>query len=157
MHVEKPTLRHALTLRRLAAALLLASPLLALHAGAAEAAPPVDPLDDCEQYSMAGKHDCLAKLAGDSALALKQAQAEAAAAIARWDEIDRYIKVAGTKLKASNAAFAAHRDAQCALAMAVVGGGAGNARDSKRLGCVVRMNLQRAGDLASETGNLARK
>ncbi|RSZ56607.1 DUF1311 domain-containing protein [Massilia atriviolacea] len=163
MHLEKTHTGHPVAIRRGAATLLLvllvllAAPLLALQAGAAETAPPVDPLDDCEQYSMAGKHECLVKVVAKSALALKKAEAEAAAAIGRWDEWDRYIKVARTKLQASNAAFSAYRQAQCELDMALVGGGAGNARDSRRLTCVAKMNLQRVEDLARDTGALPSK
>nr|WP_308627462.1 lysozyme inhibitor LprI family protein [Massilia genomosp. 1] len=137
--------------------MLLVAPLLALQAGAATPAPPVDPFDDCEQYSMADKHDCIAKLARSSALALDKAEAKAAAAIARWDGDAKDVKQARARLQASNAMFSAYRLHQCAFSVATVGGGAGNSRDTARLTCLAQKNLQRTQELARETDGLPRK
>ncbi|NHZ34237.1 DUF1311 domain-containing protein [Massilia sp. CCM 8692] len=160
MHVQKSKVQHPATLRHGVARIvlaLLAAPLLSLPALAARAAPPVNPFDDCEQYSMAGKHECIEKLAIKSALALKKAEAKADGVIARWDEDDSYIQQARARLRASNTAFASYRLHQCAFAMASIGGGAGNARGTTQLTCVAEKNLQRVQELASETGVLERR
>nr|WP_229422055.1 lysozyme inhibitor LprI family protein [Massilia aquatica] len=104
---------------------------------------------------MADKHECIAKLAKSSALALEKAEAKAAAAIARPDGKARNVKQARARLKASSAAFSAYRVDQCAFAMATIGGGAGDARDTTRLTCLARKNLQRAQELARETDTVS--
>ncbi len=138
------------------ALMLLCAPLLVLPArGAAPA--PFDPFDDCDSYSMADKHACIAKLANSSALALEKAEAKAAAAISLSGGNASNLRQARARLKASSAAFSAYRVDQCAFAMATIGGGAGDARDTTRLTCLARKNLQRAQELARETDGLSRK
>lgn len=147
-------MQHFHPLRHGAAPLVLLL-LLALHAAAAE--PAVDPFDDCDAYSMAGKHECIATLASSSALALEKAEAQAAAAISRQAGKARDVRQARARLQAANAAFSAYRLDQCAFAMATIGGGAGNARDTARLTCLAKKNLQRAEELARETQGLSHR
>lgn len=144
-------------LRRIARAALFASVLLAVQARAAEPARPVDAADDCSAFSQAGIRECLAKKAADSAATLKKAEAKAADAISSWDENAKYVKVARARLRESNAAFASYRQAQCAFADALIGGGTGNSHEIRRLACVTDLNAQRAMALGRNTGMLLRR
>ncbi|NHZ92813.1 DUF1311 domain-containing protein [Massilia sp. CCM 8733] len=146
-----PTISHFLLLT------LLATPMTALQANAAATTPIIDAAEKCNQFSQADRRDCLDKMVVDSAVALKQAEARAAAAIAGWDEDDKYIMAAKARLKASVAAFARFRQVQCAFATSLRGGAAGDAHEISRLACVADINTQRSLQLARETADLPRK
>lgn len=136
------------TIARVTFVALIASAILASQSKAAEAPPAPGALAACSHLSQAGMRDCLALEAQRTAAVLAQAASDAAAAIARWDEDARYAGAAASGLKASNAAFGRYRQAQCALASALAGGGAGNAREISRLACVAELNTRRAAELA---------
>ncbi|ATQ79170.1 hypothetical protein CR152_28745 [Massilia violaceinigra] len=145
------------TLDGIVRAALIASALLAVQARAAEPVRLFDAAEECSEFSQAGMRECLAKKAIDSAASLKKAEARAADAISRWDEDANYIKAAQAKLRESGAAFARYRQAQCAFATSLAGGGAGNSHEISRLACVADMNAQRAMELFRETDTLAPK
>ncbi|MDQ1920300.1 lysozyme inhibitor LprI family protein [Massilia pseudoviolaceinigra] len=145
------------TLLSIARVALVASALLAVQARAAEPVRPFNAAEECSEFSQAGIRECLAKKAVDSAASLKKAEARAADAISRWDEDANYIKTAKARLRDAGAAFAGYRQAQCAFATSLAGGGAGNSREISRLACVADMNAQRAMELVRETETLVPK
>lgn len=142
---------------RIVAALMCSLVVFPGQAMADEAAPPVAAIAQCEQFSQYDIRECLKKLEAESSAKLKQAEAKAAAAIANWDESDTYIKDAGAKLRAANASFARDRQVQCAFASSLIGGGAGNSHEIRRMSCVVDMNGRRTFQLDRDTGKLLPK
>ncbi len=139
------------------AVFICSSSVLSGHAVAEDRTQAVPAIEQCNQFSQFDIRECLKKLATDSAAALKQAEARAAAAIASWDESDTYIKDAGAKLRAANASFARDRQVQCAFASSLIGGGAGNSHEIKRLACVADMNARHTFQLDRDTGKLVHK
>ncbi|NHZ32730.1 DUF1311 domain-containing protein [Massilia sp. CCM 8692] len=142
---------------RIVAVLICSSVVYSGPAVADNRAQPVAAIEQCNQFSQFDIRECLKKHATDSAAALKQAEARAAAAIASWDESDTYIKDAGIKLRAANASFVRDRQVQCAFASSLIGGGAGNSHEIKRLACVADMNARRTFQLDRDTGKLVPK
>ncbi len=137
--------------RRVLAAGVLAASLLAVQGRAAEALTHGSSGQSCSEHAQAGMRDCLAQQLAASTALLRQAEENAGAAIARWDEDARFINAARSALVASNGAFNRYARAQCALAAALVGGGAGNARELRRLGCLNELNLVRARTLQAQS------
>ena len=110
-------------------------------------------LEECDAFSQAGMRECLSKKSHESQTALRRAEGRAVAALSKWDEDKRFIKVAEEKLVASNKAYEQFRDAQCALAYALGGGAIGNALELRRLSCLVELNRERIKQL--DTNSLA--
>lgn len=142
---------------RIVGALICSLVVFSGHAMADEPAQPVAAIEQCEKFSQYDIRECLKKLEADSTAKLKQAEAKAAAAIASWDESDTYIKDAGAKLRAANTSFARDRQVQCAFASSLIGGGAGNSHEIRRMSCVVDMNGRRTFQLDRDTGKLVPK
>ncbi|NHZ42620.1 lysozyme inhibitor LprI family protein [Massilia aquatica] len=139
----------------LSVALLAAAPAFAAQAGAAKAVPQFDAAEKCDQFSQADRHACLTKMAADSAVTLKQAEAKAVEMINQWFENPNFKNLAKSKLRGSITAFAAYREAKCAFHDELVGGGIGNAHEIIRLACIADTNHQRALELIYATKNLA--
>ncbi|WP_454725042.1 MULTISPECIES: lysozyme inhibitor LprI family protein [Cupriavidus] len=152
--------------RSLPAVFALAVPLLAMPALAADVPGIADAGDAvlagdaraareaCGTGSQADMRDCLAGKAHASEHALKQAEQRAVAALAAWDEDAKYATAAVRALRASGAAFARYRDAQCEFATALGGGAAGNTREILGLACVAALNAQRARQLGDAVADL---
>ena len=104
-----------------------------------------------------GMRECIEKKAQASALELKDAQIAALAAVSGWDEDQRYIVAASSKLAASEQAFVRYRTAQCAFAYALGGGAIGNALDVRRLACEAEQNLIRAAQLRAAAFDLQQR
>lgn len=116
-----------------------------------------DELEDCRAYPQEGMRQCLAKKAKASEFALRRAETKTAADIAKWDEDAKYVAQAAEKLRASNAAFAQFREAQCAFAASLGGGAIGNALEIRHLACIADMNTARAAGLAGAVSGLPMK
>ncbi|MDR5820188.1 lysozyme inhibitor LprI family protein [Caballeronia sp. LZ043] len=101
----------------------------------------------CSDASQAGMRDCLTAKAAESESKLANAERDAARALSRWDEDDRYIRTAQENLARANRAFRQYRTAQCGLIASLSGGAAGNAHDIGQLSCVASLNTARADDL----------
>ena len=84
-------------------------------------------LEQCGAHSEAGMRECLAKMSHESSTALKRAEAQAIAALSKWDEDAKYVNLAKEKLRASSKAYEQYRDAQCAFASSLGGGAIGYA------------------------------
>jgi len=98
--------------------------------------------------------DCVEKRFQESEKALKQAEAEAFAALSRWDEDSKYAKLANRRLKAANTVFTRYRDSQCAFAASLGGGAIGSALETGRLACASELNDQRARQLKRAVADL---
>ncbi|WP_167224551.1 lysozyme inhibitor LprI family protein [Massilia rubra] len=136
---------------------LLAGVIATLEAKAQTTTPVTGAAENCDQFSQSDRRDCVDKMATDSALVLKEAEAKAVAAIAGWDEDDKYTRLAKSRLAASRIAFARFRQAQCAFATSMRGAAAGDSHEISRLACVANMNAARVIDLARETAGLPPK
>ncbi|QFZ83297.1 DUF1311 domain-containing protein [Variovorax paradoxus] len=100
-----------------------------------------------EFFSMAAVRTCLDKKQAQSEVVLKRAEAQARKAIARWDEDDKYIDLAKTRLAVSSRAFAKYRTEHCAFAASMGGGAIGNALEMGRAACGAELNQRRAEQL----------
>ncbi len=101
--------------------------------------------------------DCLREKVESSQKALTQAEQKMIGALSKWDEDDRYIREAKTKLVASNKKFAEYRETQCEFSASLTGGGAGDAHDIRRLACVSELNNRRAEQLGNAASDLPLK
>jgi uncharacterized protein YecT (DUF1311 family) len=111
-------------------------------------------VEQCGAHSEAGMPECLAKMSYESSTALKHAEAQAIAALSKWDEDAKYVNLAKEKLKASSKAYERYRDAQCAFASSLGGGAIGNALEMRRLSCLVGMNARRIKQLDADSSTL---
>lgn len=111
-------------------------------------------LEQCGAHSEAGMRECLAKMSYESSTALKRAEAQAIAALSKWDEDAKYVSIAKEKLKASSKAYEQYRDAQCAFASSLGGGAIGNALEMRRLSCLVGLNAARTKQLSTDSSTL---
>jgi len=91
--------------------------------------------------------NCLAEKANQSQKMLKQAEEKAQAALSKWDEDDKYVNLAKTRLAASGKAFIKYREEQCAFAASLGGGAIGSALEMRRSACVAELNNRRAEQL----------
>jgi uncharacterized protein YecT (DUF1311 family) len=112
---------------------------------------------ECGAFSQAGMGDCLAKKAENSQKVLRQAEEEVASILSKWDEDNKYVSLAKAKVTASNKDFAEYRDTQCEFLASLSGGGAGNAREIRRLACVSELNNRRAEQLYDAVSDLPLK
>lgn len=110
--------------------------------------------EQCSGNSEATMHDCLEKKARESDKALKDAEHKTADALAKWDEDEKYVSQAKTKLQLSSKAFERYREAQCAFAASIGGGAIGNALDIRRLACLTELNDRRADQLRAAASRL---
>jgi len=110
--------------------------------------------EECSAASQAEMRDCLIKKVDESQKALRQTEDNVASVFSKWDEDNKYISLAKTKLAASGREFAQYRDAQCDFSASLSGGGAGNAHEMKRLACVAELNSTRAEQLRNAIANL---
>jgi hypothetical protein len=106
------------------------------------------------EFSQAALKDCLEAELRTSEIALAEAEAALAAAIAAWDEYPKYLEAAEAARVAAAAAFAASREAECALAESLAGGAAGNSRRIMGLSCAAALNAQRAARLRDDAARL---
>ncbi len=113
--------------------------------------------EQCSTSSQASLRDCLAHQAKNSQQALQQTEESAADALKQWDESDRYADQARARLAASNQAFAQYRDAHCGFMASLVGGGAGNAHEIRRLACTAELDGNRAAQLRDAVIDLPAK
>ncbi len=113
--------------------------------------------EECGTSSQASLRDCLAQQAKERRRALQQAEESAADALKQWDESDRYADQARARLAASNQAFAQYRDAHCGFMASLVGGGAGNAHEIRRLACTAELDGNRAAQLRDAVIDLPAK
>ncbi|MGF6550540.1 lysozyme inhibitor LprI family protein [Paraburkholderia atlantica] len=113
--------------------------------------------EECSAFSQAGMRDCLAEKAEASRKALRRAEEKMAGTLSKWDEDDKYVNQAKAKLAASNRKFAQYREAQCDFAASLSGGGAGSAREVRRLACVSELNNRRAEQLRNAASDMPLK
>lgn len=66
-------------------------------------------------------------------------------------------ELGAAKLTAASREFVKYRDVHCAFEASLGGRAAGNALDMRHLGCVLELNLVRAGQLGAMTANLPAK
>ena len=112
---------------------------------------------ECGAYSQAGMRECLAKKSNESQAALERAEGQAVAALSKWDEDEKFIKLAKAKLIASSKAYKRYRDAQCAFATSLGGGAIGNALELRRLSCRIELDIGRTTELNTELSALPKK
>ncbi|BCQ23319.1 hypothetical protein NK8_14480 [Caballeronia sp. NK8] len=91
--------------------------------------------------------DCLATKADESQQALTRAENDAVNALEKWDEDDKYVRIAKANLANSNRIFSQYRKAQCKFSQSLSGGGAGDSHEIRRLACVAELNGNRAEQL----------
>jgi uncharacterized protein YecT (DUF1311 family) len=108
-------------------------------------------------FSQVDVRACLEGRANQSQRELKQAEQTAVSALAQWDEDDGYISLSKADLTRSNKMFVRYRDAQCAFASSLRGGGAGDSHEMSRLACVAELNNRRATELRSAVSDLPKK
>jgi uncharacterized protein YecT (DUF1311 family) len=113
--------------------------------------------EECSAFSQAGMRDCLAEKAEASHKALRRAEKKIAGTVSKWDEDDKYVNQAKAKLTASNRKFAQYRETQCEFAASLSGGGAGSAREVRRLACVSELNNRRAQQLRDAASDMPLK
>lgn len=132
-------------------------PALAIAASAAPALGERALREECSGASQSDMRDCLAKKAESSQRALRQAEEKAASALSQWDEDGRYVSQAKARLAASHKAFSRYRETQCDFSASLSGGGAGNAREMRRLACVSELDARRAEQLRDAFSDLPMK
>ncbi len=137
--------------------LLAVLPRLALAASTIAVASERALREECSAFAQAGMRDCLAKKAGESQASLQQAEKDAATTPSKWDEDDKYVIDAKTKLTRSNKEFEKYRQSQCDFLSSLVGGGAGNAHEIDRLACLAELNNRRAKQLRDAVSTLPSK
>ncbi|MBC8750003.1 uncharacterized protein YecT (DUF1311 family) [Paraburkholderia sp. WC7.3g] len=113
--------------------------------------------EECSAFSQAGMRDCLAEKAEASQKALRRAEEKMAGTLSKWDEDNKYVNQARTKLAASNRKFAEYRETQCDFSASLSGGGAGNAHEMGHLACVSELNNRRAQQLRDAASDLPLK
>jgi len=114
-------------------------------------------VEQCGDASQVGMRDCLAKRAAESQRALSDTEKKAAAAIAGWDEDEKFIRAGQARLAASSKAFEHYREAQCALSAALGGGAVAGALELRRLSCVTAANEARVEHLRRMSESLPRR
>lgn len=144
-------------MKRVGLGLLLSLPLLCAAATGNVVKSEQELYEECSAYSQAGMKECLAKKASESLQSLKQAEVEVLAALSRWDEGSRYIRVSIAALAASSEEFEKYRKAQCEFTASLSGGGAGNAHEMGRLACMAELNNRRSQQLRGAVVNLPAK
>lgn len=132
-------------------------PALAPAASAAPAAGERALREECSAASQAEMRDCLAKKAESSRRALRQAEENVASILSKWDEDSKFVGQAKARLAASHKEFSRYREAQCDFSASLSGGGAGNAREMRRLACVSELNGRRAEQLRDAVSDLPLK
>ncbi|RDU95190.1 DUF1311 domain-containing protein [Trinickia dinghuensis] len=110
--------------------------------------------EECSTSSQARMLACIAKRAGESQELLRDAETNAARALAGWDEDDRYVNQAKARLGRSNKEFEKYRQVQCDFSSSLVGGAAGNSHEIDRLACLAELNNRRAEQLRDEISAL---
>lgn len=113
--------------------------------------------DECSVYSQAELRICLEKQSRVIFSALERAQDKMRRSLATWDEDDKYIKMAQSRLEAANKAFGQYRETQCAFDAALGGGAVGGTIQSRRLVCEARLNLLQTQHIEKAIANLPRK
>lgn len=114
-------------------------------------------LEECGALSQAGMRACLEGKSRESATALKRAENKAFDTLSKWDEDAKYVALAKERLKTSSRAFEQYRDAQCRFASSTGGGAIANARELRRLSCLIGLNTRRAEQLRTTMANLPTK
>lgn len=142
------------TLNLIGFALVLGVPAMAL---ADSIAPERALREECSAFAQAKMRECLSKKAEDSEKALRQAEEKVADTLSRWDEDSRYISQAKAKFASSNKEFAKYRQSHCRFASSLIGGGAGNAHEMKRLACAAELNNRRAEQLGDAISDMPLK
>jgi uncharacterized protein YecT (DUF1311 family) len=107
--------------------------------------------------SQADMHECLAKKARASEVALRKAEDEVRSRLSKWPEAPRYVSLARTKLEASDKGFAKYRETQCKFNYSLGGGAIGNALDLRYLACISELNSRRAEQLKDVVSDLPTK
>jgi uncharacterized protein YecT (DUF1311 family) len=96
-------------------------------------------------FSMVDVGECVERKAQASETALKEAEKKLRAALDKWSEDERYIRLAKTKLTVSSKAFLRYREAQCAFARALHGSAISHGM--LRNACVAEQNNRRAAQI----------
>ena len=107
--------------------------------------------------SEADMQDCLTKEAEMSQKTLLHAEEKAAGILAKWDEGDKYIYQAKSRLATSNKVFVKYRETQCDFASSLSGGGVDGSHEMRRLACVAELNNRRAQQLLDAVSDLPLK
>jgi len=101
-------------------------------------------LEKCAAHSQAGMRECLMGQTQQSEAALRKAESSVLAAIAKWDEDEKYVTHAKDQLRLSKKRFAEYRDAQCAFHTSLGGGAIMNGLEQRRLTCISDLNNKQA-------------
>ena len=113
-------------------------------------------MEVCGGNSQAGIRQCLEIKARENAQLLRQAENRLFAAIAKWDEDQKFIKAATAKFTAANKAYATYRTTQCAFAASLGGAAIGNALPMRQLACPIDLDSARTQLLNISAGTLPR-
>ena len=101
--------------------------------------------------------ECLAKKADKSQKALLQAEEKVASILLKWDEDEKYIALAETRLATSNKVFLKYRETQCDFASSLMGGSVGGSHEMARFACVAELNNRRAQQLLDAVSDMTIK
>ena len=113
--------------------------------------------EECSGFSEVGIQNCLTRKAEKSQKTLLQAEEKAAGILAKWDEDDKYIYQAKTRLTTSNKVFVKYRETQCDFASSLSGGGVDGSHEMRRLACVAELNNRRAQQLLDAVSDMTIK
>ncbi len=100
---------------------------------------------------------CVNREANRARIQLASAEAELNEAMARWDEDPVYVAAGKRAARAARVSYVANRTAQCAFNMALVGGGAGNARRMAGRSCEADLDDARTAQLRAIVARLPRR
>ncbi|MDR3157887.1 MAG: DUF1311 domain-containing protein [Zoogloeaceae bacterium] len=98
-------------------------------------------------FSMIAVGECIERKAQASETALKEAEKKLRAALDKWIEDERFIRLAKTKLTASSKAFLRYREAQCAFARSLHGSAISHGM--LRNACIAEQNNRRAAQIVA--------
>ncbi|MGE9552015.1 lysozyme inhibitor LprI family protein [Erwinia amylovora] len=102
--------------------------------------------EECS-FSPVGIKKCVQMRQEKSSELLKKAEVDAENTLSRWDENQKFVRLAKKNLIEANRVFSHYRDAQCNFAASLGGGAVGNALETGRLACQAELNERRAKQL----------
>lgn len=105
-------------------------------------------------YDKAGIRACLEEKQKISEQALRQAEMEMQAMLAKWEQDASHINKSTQQLNLANESYKKFKKDQCDLAYLLGGSAIGNALDVRQLACETELNNRRAEQLRAFTLNL---
>lgn len=112
--------------------------------------------EECS-FELGGMRECLEKKQTASEMTLKKSQTDVYQVLEKWDEDEKYIKIAQQNFSAGEGEFIAYREKYCQFSASLGGGAIGNALDIQRIACITELNNHHAKQLRDAIADLPLK